>query len=216
MKNSLQLNLFILATILMMFSCSENRPGDTSQDEDQDKGLNIELNVEDDLEEMNAPIYTNINRLNSIDEGNWTTIFWDDFSFEVPFSEYEVLESEKTDHSDKRISKIYNGVIYTVQLSDYGEEMLKDRDFDTGFLYYRHRGLTEGSEIHSEQKFLFGPKKSNAIYSCYTYEMNGKNYFEDLFTVKQDQYIFEMTVTSRPYNENYDLVAKFFDGFLIL
>lgn len=178
--------------------------------------IDSELITVENLEVMMVPVYRQVDRLGSQRGDEWSTVFWDNYSFEVPFADYEVEEIEKSDHIDKQISNIHNGVIYTVRLSDYGDEILEDEDFDDGFLFFRHQGFTEGSEILYEKKFLYGPQKSIAIYTCHQYEMDGKSYFEDLFSLKQGRFIFEMTITTRPHHENIELADRFLNSFLIL
>ncbi len=187
---------------------------ENTSDEDSDKI--IELNIVDDIVTQMTPVYDEIERLGYYEDTSQRTLFWGDFTFNLPFNDYEIQLIELDDHQDKKISKIHNGVIYRVSLSNYGEEMINDQDFDTGFLYYRHKGQTDDADILKEVKYAHISKNSPAIYSCFSYELNGKEYFEDLMTIKHNQYIFEMSVVGSPLHENYRFVKDFFDSFILL
>jgi hypothetical protein len=130
-----------------------------------------------------------------------------EFSFP---EEPEFKTEEKSDHTLNKISAVFNGSIYAIEIEDYS---VVSGEVDASYAVYVHDSYIDflGGEVESSNELDLGNEVTGK-YSVYSYPLNDKTYFVDHVTLRSGDYVVQIDVTSSPKYEATKKVKQFVDA----
>jgi hypothetical protein len=178
-----------------------------------------ELKAESDsVVDSHQKLYTpfdGVNRKPNTTALNFNTYSWENY-FNYSFPEIPNFEEfVKDDHDSHATRTLVDGVIYEIDIEDY--EKLGAEKVDAGFTKYIHEKFI--SNFGGEVKDAYTLQTTDGVYgyaSCYSYEMNGRNYLADLVSFGFQDKMVRFAITAKGQFENANRVQEFVDAFVIL